>query len=117
MKPKHFTIDYTIYPFNLLVSVCESDNCVRKILKDKLPDDLHSEIDVVFEPSVARTVMFQGGATIIRFSKEPSQGIIAHEALHAVDFLMSNIGNLTVNESWNYLLEYIINQINKNINN
>jgi hypothetical protein len=115
MKAKHFIIDYTVYPFDLLISVCESDTTVRRILEDKLPDDLHSEIDIVLEKSNARTVCFQSGATIIRFSVEPTPGLIAHEALHAVEFLMNRIGNEQINEAWNYLLQYIVSQINKNL--
>jgi hypothetical protein len=115
MKAKHFIIDYTVYPFDLLVSVCESDTTVRQILEDKLPNDLHSEIDIVLEKSNARTVFFPSGATIIRFSGEPTPGLIAHEALHAVEFLMNHIGNGIVDESWNYLLQYIVSQINKNL--
>jgi hypothetical protein len=60
-------------------------------------------------------VFFSRGATIIRFSVEPTPGLIAHEALHAVDFLMTHIGNGIVNEPWNYLLQYIVSQINKNL--
>jgi hypothetical protein len=115
MKAKHFIINYTVYPFDLLVSVCESDTTIRRVLEDKLPEDLHDQIDVVFKDSNARTVCFQNGATFIRFSVEPWQGLIAHEALHAVEFLMQSIGNEQVNEAWNYLLQYIVSQINKNL--
>jgi hypothetical protein len=115
MKAKHFIIDYTVYPFDLLVSVCESDTTVRRVLKNKLPEDLHDQIDVVFKYSNACTVCFPNDATFIRFSVEPGQGLIAHEALHAVEFLMQNIGNEQVNEAWNYLLQYIVSQINKKL--
>ena len=112
---KHFIINYTIYPFDLLVSVGETENVIRIVLEEKLPEDLHSDIDAVFNDSKARTVMFEGGQTVIRFKEKPTHGLIAHEALHAVEFLMNKIGNEQVNESWNYLLQYIVCEIYKNI--
>ena len=112
---KHFIINYTIYPFDLLVSVCEPDSTVKKVLEEKLQEDFHLEIDAVFVNSDARTTMFSGGQTIIRFSKKPTMGLIAHEALHAVEFLMERIGNEQVNEPWNYLLQYIVNEISRNL--
>jgi hypothetical protein len=116
MMPKHFTINYTIYPFDLLVSVCEDDYMLRCILEDKLQSRFHHEIDELFKNlHEGNTICFSNGATVIRFVSKPSQGLIAHEALHAVEMLMENIGNNRVDETWNYLLQYIVNQINKNI--
>jgi hypothetical protein len=120
MKPKHFTINYTVYQFDLFVSIGESDKTIRNILQRKLPKDVHSDIDDVFLMNTSgnllgRVYMFSTGQTIIRFLKKPTQGVIAHEALHAVELLMRTIGNKKVNEAWNYLLEYIVNEINKKI--
>jgi hypothetical protein len=114
MKAQHFIIDYTVYPFDLLVFVHESDREVRTLLENKLPKDIHSEIDELFGEYDARTVMFTSGQTVIRFIKIDA-GIIAHEALHAVQFLMNKIENYTPCETWNYLLQYIVTQINKNL--
>ena len=114
-SPQHFIIDYVIYPFDLLVSICESDDTVRNVLKDKLPEDIHGEIDIVFKESEARAVCFPNGATIIRFKNKPSAGLIAHEAFHAVEYIM-NILELPVSEAWAYLLQYIVNEITYKIN-
>jgi hypothetical protein len=113
MESTHFIINYQIYPFDLLVSICEDDIVVRRILEKKLPKSLHSEIDDIFRDSLATTTNFSNKATFIRFNVAPTPDLIAHEALHAVEFLMERIGNKEVNEPWNYLLQYIISQIYK----
>ena len=115
MTPTHFLIDYVIYPFDLLVSICESDEIVRDILKEKLPEEHHGEIDVIFADSEARAVRFPNGATVIRFVNDPSPGLIAHESFHAVEFLMDAI-EVPTGEAWAYLLQYIVNSITNKIN-
>jgi hypothetical protein len=119
MKAKHFIIDYVIYPFNLIVSICETDEQVRQILTEKLPDYAHTDINLVLGKDdslyVGHTVKFSSGATIIRFPKKPTAGTIAHESLHAVEFLMNAIGDETVGEHWNYLLGYIVNRITEEV--
>ena len=115
MSAKHFIINYCIYPFDLLVSIHESEQEVIKILKKRLPDDVHKEIEDLPFSSEAFAVMFSSGQSFIRFLYKPTQGLIAHESLHAVAQLMNRIGNEDVNEAWNYLLQYIVTQINNNL--
>jgi hypothetical protein len=112
-KKQHFTITYGIYPYDLLVSIGESDEEVTDFIKDNIPEALHEEIHHVFVQGVsARTVFFPDGTTIIRFL-DIDNGLIAHEALHAVHFLMHALGNKKITENWNYLIQYVVNQIHK----
>jgi hypothetical protein len=114
----HFIISYVIYPFDLLVSVCEPDEKITKTLTDRLPEDTHDEIEELLTESDARTVMFSSGQTAIRFSKSPECGVIAHEAFHAVKFLMDRISiplSSVSDEAWAYLLQYIVHEISKRL--
>jgi hypothetical protein len=121
-KPKQghsFIISYEVYPFDVLVSLNQTDDEVEKLLKKKLPDDQHDEIAIVFKNnSNARTVMFSGGQTFIRFNEHPGYGLIAHEVFHAVNYLFDRIG-ITLSddsgEAWAYLIQYLMYNITNNI--
>jgi hypothetical protein len=117
MRARHFSINYVIYPFTLFVSVLESDDTVIRQVKTLVPEDMHDELAKTIRAShsCANTIQTPAGLTLIRFREEPSAGLIAHEALHAVEFVMDYIRNDEVNEAWNYLLQYIVNEITSKI--
>ena len=116
MKGKEFVVDYhEIYPSNTLV-FAGVDKCdVIKKMQSYLGDDLDlSEVEKHINPKFSSLHFFPCGKMVIFFKDEqPSVGIIAHEALHVVERIMEYIGNgdVPVNETWNYLLEYIVNKI------
>lgn len=119
-KGHSFLISYEVYPFDVLVSVNQTDDEVEKLLKKKLPDDQYNEIATVFKHnSNARTIMFSGGQTFIRFNEHPGHGLIAHEVFHAVNYLFDRIG-ITLSddsdEAWAYLIQYLMYKITNNIN-
>jgi hypothetical protein len=119
-KGHSFIISYQVYPFDVLVSVCQTDDEVIKLLKETLPTEQHSKIESVFvQGSVARTIMFSGGQTFIRFNQRPGYGLIAHEVFHAVNGLFDRIG-ITLSddseEAWAYLIQYLMHNIATNIN-
>jgi len=114
---KHFIISWTIYPFDVLVSIGETKEEVEKHIKKtgyKLNDN---EKDAIELNSLGKTAMLRGGQTIIRL-RNTNIGILAHEAFHATSFLMDRIGvKLTMesDEAYAYALQYLINEIQSNI--
>jgi len=115
MKGKQFIIDYHIYPGNTLVFAGMEKDYVIGCLRENLDDDyglqiIESNIDF----GLNFVFNFPKGKMFVFFKDEkPSAGIIAHEALHLVERIMEYIGNkdVPVNETWNYLLEYIVDKI------
>jgi hypothetical protein len=114
-----FSIDYVIYPYNLIVSVCQSNKDVEKLLKGILPEECHEEIKIMTGGNpVARTIKFSSNHTIIRFNSIPTPGIIAHEVFHVIHFLFTHIGitlSDSSDEAYTYLLQYVVDKIYQNI--
>lgn len=122
-KSKHFIVSYEVYPFDLMVSFNEPKDIFIKRLKNRMPEDMHHEVDEEFLCKyTARTVMFSGGMTAIHFTFWPERAsqyaLIAHEIFHAVCFLMGNL-NMKLShendEAYAYLLQYITEQIYKKL--
>jgi len=109
---KYTIIPYKVYPFDVLVSF-QSYEELRKLLIKILPEDVHKDINIFEDEYAARTVMFASGQTCIHFN-EVTHGRIAHEAFHAISFLMSRIEcplNRDTDEPYAYLLAYLVNEI------
>lgn len=105
-------IYYRVYPFELIVSTQSKKNFLE-LLKDNLPDEEHSELNLFDGHYDARTVMFSGGQTAIHFNKYKDSSI-SHEVFHAVHFLMDRLNcNLTMDscEAYAYLIQYITDEI------
>lgn len=116
MKNKSTIIKYVIYPFSLLLIVGD-DDFIEKTIKEH--SDEYKDDYIFFWNSLmtARVEMLDDGLTVMAFKEKPNAGLVAHEALHAVDFLMNKIGNVNINESWNYLLQYTVDEITKFLKN
>jgi hypothetical protein len=121
MPGKNFIIQYHVYPFDLMVSMGQSDKAVLKALKSKCyKDDV--DLDLIKVNGQGRCVMFSGGQTIIRMKHLPDCaaqfGYLQHEVFHAVEFLFNRIGITHSNDSseaFSYLIGYITTEIYKNL--
>jgi hypothetical protein len=114
MKP--FIISYVIYPFELMICCEKKYKKLKKILKTKLPKDVHGEIDECFNVSYnkGRAVMFSSGQTCINFKYKPTHEMIAHEIFHAVYFFFNRIDMPLCkksDEAYAYLIGYITEQV------
>lgn len=114
-KGKHFIISYVIYPFDLLVSIGESDKDVLSILEKRgVKGD---ENLITLNGRKGRCIMFSGGQTLIRIHrlKTPiDYSILQHEIFHAVQFLFERIGmplTDSSSEAYTYLIGYITKEI------
>ena len=106
-------IDYHVYPFQVYVSNETYEELVVS-LKNKLPECIHSEIRQLEDTRVARTIMLSTGQTIIWFKALPTFGLIAHEAFHAVSFLMKRVGIrffLESEEAYAYPVQYLCEEM------
>ena len=66
--------------------------------------------------AMTRYTSYNGKAHILMvFTKSPSVGLLAHECLHAVKDVFHTIGHTTSedHEEETYLLEYLVNEVNK----
>ena len=119
-KPLVFIIRNEIYPFDVLVSIGETNEQFVKTISKNLPisavDELEQDPTILkFGPTtVARTMMFDTGQIVIRMSHKPESyvdhGIIAHEIFHVVEFLFRHLSmNLTPDssEAYAYLIGFL----------
>lgn len=128
MKTKVFVIKGEVYPFDILVSIGQTDkqfiNTVCKYLPESVVSEFERDISIFqFNPTTnARTTMLETGQTIIRMKSMPEKakdhGIIAHEIFHAVEFLFRYV-NIPLtdssNEAYAYLIGFITTKFYENI--
>ena len=123
-KPFNFIIPLVVYPFDIMVSIGETDaDICRTLAKNgvSLPDQ---EL-ILFASSTTkgRTAMFSTNQTCIRLQRHPKScidyGILQHEIFHAASFILDRIG-MTLHighsdEAYAYLIGYITTEIYKRI--
>lgn len=126
--PVNFIIKCHIYPFDVMVSIGETDEQVGKHLDKHLPDMLtEDEINscrYTRDISRGEAVMFGCGASFLRIRKLPSTpgefGTLAHEIFHIATFIMNAVGmklKLRVSdEAYAYLIGYLTKEIYERTN-
>lgn len=124
MKAKrlNFIIPLIVYPFDVMVSISESDESLFAKLKKKGVDITDTNLHVYSDTQRGRTIMFKGNQTLIRMYELRNTpewyGHLSHEIFHAVEFIMERIGmKLTVDsdEAYAYLIDYITKEIYKQL--
>lgn len=68
------------------------------------------------ETNQARTVSMygKGGGVLVMFGSDPRVGTIAHEAVHAISYMLKNIGipfRASTEEAYSYAIGYLVDQI------
>jgi hypothetical protein len=122
-KVINIIIPLVVYPFDVMVSMGQSDEELGDILKkhgieiDEYPSCLFEN-----ETVMARTVLFLTNQTLIRLREKPedstSFGHLHHEVFHAVSFILHRIGlphTLESEEAYAYLIQYLTEQIYKSV--
>lgn len=120
MKQKNFIIPLVVYPFDVMVSLNQSEDDLRKCLK-KHKNITEEDVETYFNdksPISGRATMFKSGAVLIRMMNYPvtnnDYGNIVHEVFHAVCFVFKRI-NLKLSpksdEAWAYLIDYLTKEI------
>lgn len=115
----NFIIEYKVYPFELMISLGQTDAEVQKTLKRRNVD---ATIDYLSLRGNGRCIMFEGGQTLIRVKDVPKTvrmyAVLQHEIFHAVDFLFDRIGIKLCSESseaYAYLVQYLTESIYKKL--
>jgi hypothetical protein len=109
-------IELNVFPYDIMVAI---DIPVEKITHKlkrfgvKLTDE---QIGYLKSSGLAHTIKLPNKAVLIYFVNKPSSGIIAHEVFHAVWMILATMGvepSVESEEVYAYMIEYIVNQINK----
>ncbi len=129
IKPINFIIDLHVYPYDVMVSIGQSDVELGRTLDSYGISKLISreEIESVrygSENSHGRAILFSTNQSLLRIRHLPETcfdyGVLAHEVFHIVTMLMHRIGmKLVVEkscEAYAYLVQYITEQIFERIN-
>lgn len=123
--PINFIVNLEVYPFDLMVSIGQSDVELGRKL-DRYTGLTEEEINGVRYTSdkcQGRFVQFTNGAYLIRSRHLPrtpeDYGHLAHEVFHVVATLMERIGAklkvLTSDEPYAYLVGFITKKIYEGI--
>lgn len=121
VKSLNFIIPLVVYPFDVMVSLGESDKDVSKRLTHFVGNFESSDIEHNYSQR-GRTIIYSGNQTLIRMYKLKDtpewHGQLAHEIFHAVEFIMERIGmKLTFDsdEAYAYLIGHITTEIFKRL--
>jgi len=114
--PKDFIIKLDVYPFHILVSIDQTDDQLKKVLKTlKIAKSIIDNMPTMSETSTGSTLMLPTNQTIIRLKTRPDKyefmAIVAHEALHATSFILNKVGipfdQENSEEAYTYLMQHI----------
>lgn len=118
----NFIIPLVVYPFDVIVSISESDEALFKKLKKRGIDVADTNLSVYSNTTRGRTIIFSGNQSLIRMYELRDTpewyGNLAHEVFHAVEFILERVGmKLTMksDEAYAYLVGYITTEIFKRL--
>lgn len=120
-KTINFVIPGTVYPFDVMVSICESNEALsRQLTRHGVK---YEGVDLNHAPTAkGRCIMFEGGQTLIRLYDYPQTakefGHLQHEIFHAVEFIMNRIEIKLCyksDEAFAYLIGYYTQEIYKKL--
>jgi hypothetical protein len=121
--PKNFIVPLVVYPFDVMVSLGETDKeLFDKLRKKGISEDELQEV-VLKRTTLARYCLFDCGASLIRMRNIPKTnseyGHLQHEIFHAVSSILWSIGMKleikTSDEAYAYLIGYLTQEIYKMI--
>lgn len=122
----NFSIDLIIYPYLIEFSIGETNDKLKKELKKRLSPAafqmaFQDDWLLTFQDGGGKCFLLGGhGQVIVRLSKNPTPGTVAHEIFHAVEMIMEFLKMpLCANndEAYAYLIGYITEQYYKNTTN
>lgn len=122
---QNFIIDLGFIPFDIMVSINESDDeLMMQLLEYNNKKDECSDLMNLGELTTGRCVMLPSGQTVIRLKMQSDTnkliGVIAHESFHASSFVLEKIGVpleiMVSDEIFGYMTGFIVYEICKKIN-
>lgn len=124
MKSKaNFIIDLHVYPFDVMVSIGQTDIELNKdLVKVKRIFPLE-DIQYPCNRSYAMFILWDSGYGLIRLKTSPKtseeKGYLAHEVTHYTNHLLDDIGmkwSKKSDESYSYLCQFLTTEIYKRLN-
>ena len=113
-------IKLDIYPFDIMVSIDESDDVLSKRLL-KFGNEVNEIESLLNMGSTVsgRALMLRSGQCVIRLRKSRDKcnfiGVITHESFHITTFILERVGVVfdmdTSDEAYAYLLGYITSRV------
>lgn len=118
-KSKNFIVPLVIYPFDIMVSFCQTDEELKKQLQ-KVGSEWDDKMKCV---GMGSFCMNDKNQSVIRLWNYPETceqyGVLQHEIFHAVTFILDRMGMklelFTSDEAYSYLIGYLITIIYSNI--
>lgn len=123
-KSKNFIIPLIIYPFDVMISIGQTDiELIKSVKKYGLTkDDIHELLDLPTTLQGRAVLLFETNHSFIRLKKSPKTtkefGTLAHEIFHSVDFILRTIGitlSKDSDEAYAYLIGYLTEKIYDNL--
>lgn len=118
MKNIFEVIKGTVYPFDILVSINQTDDEFYSEVSHLSDDDLESVFLNLDETVLARSYITKNNVSIIRFMNLDKEniphGLISHEALHITSYIFKRVGidfSFETEEAYAYFLNYIVDNI------
>lgn len=118
MKNIFEVIKGTVYPFDVLVSVNQTDDEFYSEVGHLSDDNLEEVFLNLDETILARSYFTKNNIAIVRFmdidKDNLPNGLISHEMLHITTFILNKV-NITfsfkTDEVYAYLLHYLIDEV------
>ena len=120
---RNFVVQGTVYPFDVLFSIDQTDGKLRKTLDKILPDGTNIEALMNLPDSCKGiAVRLSSGQYVVRLrekgvSTDVLAGNVAHEIFHVVTFLMDYVGVKfhleTSDEAYAYMIGYLTKEFYK----
>lgn len=123
-KSQNFIIPLVIYPFDVMVSIEETDEELSKKLQKYITDPKGiGELMNLSPTTQGRCMMLECNQTVIRLKRQlyahQTYATAAHEIFHATSFILNRVGmkmELGVScEAYAYLIGYLTKEIFKRL--
>lgn len=114
-----FKIEVPIYKTTVFVVVGESDEVAFKYFKRNYLDGDGLNMMSYDDVTEARTVLSESRLCYVRFKENPTAETIAHEFMHVTFDILRKVGvshTWESEESYAYLLGYLVNEFCKKLN-
>ena len=110
----NFIINLEVYPFDVMVSIGETDEAVVKHLVKKGVPLTECNKHLIEINGKGRSLMFPTGQSLLRLPKKPEtnfeMAVLQHEIFHIVQFVMHKVG-ITLSddsdEAYAYLIQFL----------
>jgi hypothetical protein len=120
----YFIIKLGVYPFDVMVSIDETDETIlKRLIRYGNTKEESEELLNLAETVRGRCVMLPSNQTVIRLKTLPKKydmmSVISHEVFHATAFILDKVGMkmelFTSDEAYAYMIEFLTTEIYKKL--